>query len=190
VQQQVAASIVFSSLLLIVVSLPPHNTRPERALALATVGFIILLAAISIVLSATNYCGPAALGFAHGVTVLSAFSAFSAYVPQLYDTWRTGGAGSLSPLFLMIQVAGCLLVNYNQIIANKDPPPVWLPTAVSGLMQAGVLSLVLYFRVRPRDDSAAMRLTSTPALPLLANEEAARRPADGVAAAPDLTRVQ
>ena len=168
VQQQLAAAVVFASLLIIVVSLPPHNTRLERSLAGFTVSFIAMLSVIAVILSAVAACGVsakridvgsdsrrfehagarfeqhasralvlvppsadvggaiplpirlqhAALGFSHAVSVLSAVCAFTAYVPQLIDTWRCGGAGSLSPLFLFIQVLGCLLVNYNQVRAR------------------------------------------------------------------------
>lgn len=164
-QQQMAAAIVFSSLLLLVTSLPPHNTCAERGIAVFTVAFLAALTAVSCVLSFAEPCGCAALTYAQVVGWLSAACAFTAYLPQLRDTWKVGGAGSLSPLFYLIQVIGCLLVNYNQIVVAHDPWNVWAPTAVSGLMQAAVLGLVIYFRLRPRS-VVPLEGISDPMLPL------------------------
>ncbi|KAL1524717.1 hypothetical protein AB1Y20_019601 [Prymnesium parvum] len=165
VLQQLASAIVFSTLLLLVVSLPPHNTRAYRALATFTISLLLSLLLAACLLSGFSPCSHAALDYSTSISILSAVCAIVAYVPQLIDTWRCGSAGSLSPLFLAIQVAGCLLVNYNQIFVNHDPATVWVPVMVSGVMQATILGLIGYFRLRPR--GRATRLTSTPTLPLL-----------------------
>ena len=132
VQQQISSALVFGTLLMLVVYYPPHNTRNERALALFTLTLVLILCALSCVLSSGHgrSCSQSALAYAQGVGVLSATCAFTAYVPQIVDTWRVRGAGALSPLFLAIQVCGCLLVVYNQVIVNKDPPPVRPSTSV------------------------------------------------------------
>ncbi|KAL3908210.1 MAG: hypothetical protein SGPRY_009889 [Prymnesium sp.] len=145
VLQQLAAALVFSTLLLVVVNLPPHSTWMKRCAAALTLLLNLMLALCACFLSVSHVCSPAALSYSTAVSVVSAICAIIAYIPQLVDTWRCGGAGSLSPVFLAIQVIGSMLVNYNQIIVNKDPPAVWVPVMVSGLMQLMVLILIGYY---------------------------------------------
>eukprot|EP00966_Prymnesium_polylepis_P199121 4614196-Prymnesium_polylepis.1 len=67
-------------------------------------------------------------------------------MPQLVETWRQKGAGSLSLVFILIQGAGCWLVVANQLFSAHDPISVWGPTMVSGVVQLSVFFLAAYYQ--------------------------------------------
>ena len=86
---------------------------------------------------------------AHVVIVgagLAGLAVTVAFAPQIAESWRCRGRGSLSYVFYAIQVVGCALVFTSQKFFLHDSVLVWGPTAVAGTMQAVVLAIGLYFR--------------------------------------------
>ena len=99
------SAIGWMAVLMSVVFLPPHNTMRWRVAAGGTLTLVLVLWAIAIAISMADPCGPAAVAFARSIGWVSAAFVMVAFVPQLAETWRFKSAGSLSLIFVFIQVS-------------------------------------------------------------------------------------
>ena len=68
-----------------------------------------------------------------------------AFVPQLLETYRRKGRGSISYLFFTIQSVGCFLVSATNAFAFHDKWETWAPFLVGGTIQAAIVGLGGYF---------------------------------------------
>ena len=148
--QQFVSACTLVALLLLVVSLPPHRTRAHGALAGSTV--LLLAAAVVAIcaVSAAAPCSAASLSFAQATSAAASLGAIVAFLPQIYETWRTRGRGSISYLSYFIQGLGCMVVMINMVVNNHDPWTVWMPGFVAGLGQLTIVVLGLGFLCRDR----------------------------------------
>ena len=138
------------ALLLLVVSLPPHRTRAHGALAGSTVLLLATVVVAICAVSAAAPCSAASLSFAQATSAAASLGAIVAFLPQIYETWRTRGRGSISYLSYFIQGLGCMVVMINMVVNNHDPWTVWMPGFVAGLGQLTIVVLGLGFLCRDR----------------------------------------
>ena len=151
--QQTVSAVGLAVVLLMTVTYAPHDTAKDRLVASGTIIGLLALVSASCILSGNRPCSAVSQAMAKACAYLSSFVVVVAFAPQLFETWRTKGRGSLSAVFYLIQSAGCCLVVYEQAIALHDSPVVWVPTAISGIMQGSILALLVWFRhckSRPR----------------------------------------
>ena len=144
---QIAISALSASMILVLVVLfPPHNVAKERALVVVTLSCLALIIFAACYLSALSPCSEASHTLSQTFAVLSALIVVVAFAPQLYETWRTRGAGSLSSLYYFIQSIGTALVVVLQLVALRDSILVWGPNSISMAMQGGIFSMLCYYR--------------------------------------------
>jgi uncharacterized protein with PQ loop repeat len=144
---QIAISALSGSMILVLVVLfPPHNVAKERALVVVTLSCLTLTIFAACYLSALSPCSEASHTLSQTFAVLSAVVVVVAFAPQLYETWRTRGAGSLSSLYYLIQSIGTALVVVLQLVALRDSILVWGPNSISMAMQGGIFSMLCYYR--------------------------------------------
>lgn len=144
--QQGASAITLVAILLLTVAYPPNDLVRPRAIAVAALVGLSALGVLTCVVSGRAPCSTLSLDFATSLTTAAGVVVTLAFAPQLVESWRTRGRGSLSYMYYLIQVVGCMLVIGEQLVALHDPWQVWLPTAFALLMQLGILLLGLYFR--------------------------------------------
>jgi len=94
--QQAASALGLAAILLLVVALPPNADRTRRAAAIATLVFLAGVGAAACIVSAHEACSTGARSFASVASVCSQTLVVVAFAPQLVETWRTQGRGSLS----------------------------------------------------------------------------------------------
>ena len=163
--QQAASTCTIASILFSTIAFPPNNGCFARGLCFALVCCLIGIGATTFVLSARASCSRAALDWAEAVSVIAAVIVTVAFAPQLVETWRSKGQGSLSVWYYAIQSVGCFLVVGTQAFGFHDNWPVWGPTGVSGCLQTAILASALYFRLRvnrQRRSSTASSLVVQP----------------------------
>lgn len=133
---------------MLVVAFPPNASAAKRGgaalLLLTLLGVGVALCALSSQLP----CSPLAMGLASAASVASSCVVVVAFAPQLVETWRTRGRGSLSYTYYFIQSAGCLLVVGYQLFGAHDPVVVWAPPLVGAIMQGLVLGVGCVFVCR------------------------------------------
>uniref|UniRef100_A0A6B2LER3 Uncharacterized protein n=1 Tax=Arcella intermedia TaxID=1963864 RepID=A0A6B2LER3_9EUKA len=88
--------------------------------------------------------------FARLVGLLSAILVFVQWAPQVITTLRLGKAGALSLPMLLIQCPGSFLVVGFQLTAPLSEWTTWSPSLVSGLAQALLIILILFFKLRTK----------------------------------------
>ena len=145
-QQQVASVVASLVLIVTMMALPPHSSSSRRrgAVLLAILllfGFVIGCVSVSYAAP----CSPNARGMAKFAAICATGFVLTAQLPQVAETWRMRGRGSLSYIYYGVNSIGCLLINVNQIVVLGDPWPVWLPTFFSGVFQLIVLLLGGWF---------------------------------------------
>jgi len=109
-------------------------------------GSMVLVLVVVSILSACEPCSPPALYGAQILSTASSCVCILAFWPQLYQTWRNRGSGSLSYLYYFIQGGGCVVVVFGSVLVNHDPWPAVLPNSVAAAMQFAILGLGLYHR--------------------------------------------
>ena len=144
--QQVSSAISLVLILMLIVAYPPHAGAADRA----TVAGAIVVAGAAITaacaVSSRWPCSDESAAFGSASAVGSAVLVIVAFAPQLVETYRSKGAGSLSAVYYFIQAAGCLLVIGLQAVALGDSVLVWGPTAVAAVLQGAICGLLVYYR--------------------------------------------
>lgn len=148
VLQQVVSALSVGLILLLIVAFPPNNRPRARLLAASVVAALLALGIATCAISGRAPCSALSLDFATVLTTSAGCICVVAFAPQLAQTWRTRGRGSLSYLYYTIQVVGCSLVVSEQIFALGDSWRVWLPTSIALVMQGLILAIGLSFRCR------------------------------------------
>ena len=144
--QQASSALTLVVVLGLIVRYPPHSSRRERCVAAGTVAGLACLIGAACAVSAALPCSADSSMFGQVCCVLAGLAVTVAFAPQIAESWRCRGRGSLSYVFYAIQVVGCALVFTSQKFFLHDSVLVWGPTAVAGTMQAVVLAIGLYFR--------------------------------------------
>ena len=155
--QQLISTLTLSLVLVLVVLLPPNNKPLPRRFAIGTLIALCPACGITVGISAAWPCSSISLLLAQGFSSAGAILATVAFLPQLIETWRRRGDGSLSYIFVTINAAGCLLVVGQAAFINGDPWPAWLPNLISALFQTAILALGAYYRLRERRTAWAVR---------------------------------
>ena len=148
--QQAVSTVTIFSILLSTVTFKPNNGLKSRVATLALVFLLVGIGVFTVVLSAKEPCSKAALDFADIVSIVAGVIVTIAFAPQLLETCRSRGRGSLSIWYYLIQTVGCFLVVGSQAIGFHDKWQIWGPTGVSGCLQACILTSAIYFRVKDR----------------------------------------
>jgi uncharacterized protein with PQ loop repeat len=180
VYQQISSNLMLGTILVTITSLRPNNTRRKRALAFFTLFALTGLGITCLLINSSAPCSVGALRFAFWCTASASLIVTCAFVPQLIETWRSRGRGSISYLYYATQAFGCCLVNVNQIYVDHDPWQVWLPTTVAALMQFGILATGFYFlKLLPWVTGERAKATRTLSHALLADGDGGAAPTGG-----------
>ena len=139
--QQAASALGLAVILLLVVMYKPNHGRAKRLGAAALLAVLVAIGVALCLLSAHAPCSELTMSIASAASVASGVMVVIAFIPQLYETWRTRGRGSLSYVYYAIQSVGCLLVVGFQLFGLRDPWPVWAPPLVGGVIQGLVVVL-------------------------------------------------
>jgi len=122
--QVLTSPLMWLSILIPTVCLPPHNTPRWRAIAAGVILAVAVMWVTIFSVSAAEPCGRAAKSLAQAAATASALLAMVAFAPQLLTIWHSKNAGSLSLIFTFLIASGGLIVAANQIFAAHDPWPV------------------------------------------------------------------
>ena len=144
--QVLTSPLMWLSILVPTVFLPPHNTRRWRNIAAGVVLSVIALWLTIFAVSAAEPCGLAAKGLAQFAAWASALLTVVAFAPQLRTIWRTKSAGSVSLVFMFLIAAGGIPVAANQIFGAHEPWPVWFPQIVAIVMQSAIFWLAFHYK--------------------------------------------
>ena len=145
VLQQVNANIAYVCLLVTLTAYPPQSSWRRK---IATYVSFALLAAVLVgvcLISARQPCTLETKRASEYLASAAGLMVIVAFVPQLVETWRREGRGSISFLFFAIQAVGCLLIAATNAVAFHDSPTTWAPYVVGGAIQAAIVSLGGYF---------------------------------------------
>ena len=143
--QQVAAGVAYVLILVAVTSFAPHDGRRTRLAVYSTMAALTVVIIVACVFASHSPCSTASRDLADGFASAAALVVLVAFVPQLVDTWRNAGRGSISYLFFTIQAVGCFLVATNELVVNHDPWTMCVPFLVAGSTQLGIVGLGCYF---------------------------------------------
>ena len=130
------------------VSYPPHNRALYRWVGLAAAALLVAVLASALGLSFYMPCGHTAIGWSKFLSSAGSICAAVCFVPQLVETWRIRGSGSLSYLTYLLCISGAAGIVVNQMVFNHDPWSVWMPMLVSLVMQSSVFLSAVVFDVR------------------------------------------
>lgn len=144
--QQAASALGLVGILILTVAYPPNHTARDRLLCAGTLLGLLGALVAAVAVSAASPCSAASYGLSQVYAAVSALVVIIAFAPQLHETFRSKGRGSLSALFYAIQSVGAGLVVCLQLFVLGDSVLVWGPTAVAMLMQGAILLLLLYYR--------------------------------------------
>lgn len=162
--QMFASGIVWLATLVTLCQLSPHSQRRHTALA-ALMGVMMLATwAGCSALSSAQPCTTGAIAFAKSLATAGSAVGACQYLPQLAETIRVRGSGSLSYATYILSVVGSAAIVFNQAIFNGDPWGVWLPLAVALVIQLAVLICATAFDLRSRQlrRTATRSLTGAP----------------------------
>jgi len=155
--QQAETALILLAILLLVVSLPPNDgATPRRGTAALLLALLALGAAIAAI-DARAPCSAPSLAAAEALSAAASAIVLLAFAPQLAETWRQRGRGSLAYSYYFLQASGCLLVAAFQAVGLGDPWPVWGPTCAAGVMQGTVFAVGLSLLAREGPGRARRR---------------------------------
>lgn len=149
VLQQVNADIAYIYLLIGVTSYPPLNSWRRRAATYSS--FLLVVAVLTgfVMFSSQHPCTRETSIAAEYSASFAGLVVVVAFIPQLVETWRCQGRGSISYLFFAIQAVGCLLIAAVNALVFHDSWTTWVPFLVGGAIQASIVGLGVYFLYCP-----------------------------------------
>jgi len=137
-------------LLFLITAYAPNTLIHYRILAAASAVAAAGLVASAPVVSNRGTCTQPTLVVAGVYSLSASFLVMCAYVPQLFETYRVGGAYSLSYATTFMLGLGSLAVAFNYAVFQHDPWVVWVPNVICAFMQFAILLLAMYFDRYPR----------------------------------------
>lgn len=146
VMQQVAADVAYVALMIASTAYEPYRSRRCPACGACCVLTALLVAAC--IYSSRAPCTIGARTVADVCAAAAGLLVVVAFAPQLVETWRCRGKGSMSYLFFSIQAVGCFLIAAVDASAFRDPWTAYGPFVASGCTQAAVVLLGAYFAWR------------------------------------------
>jgi len=136
----------------------------KRALALFAVALVlpIILGTIAFILYYGAFLTSIEVfRYAQAIGIISAILVFFQWAPQIYVTWKNGNGGVLSLAMLFLQCPGSFLVVGFQLSAGSDWTS-WVPYGVAGCQQVILITILVYFKWRDRNEPSQEELEEPP----------------------------
>jgi len=102
-----------------------------------------------LIFSSPKIIGGAPQHFAFALGIFSTISTVCMYLPQIYKTWRLRDRGALSFFMLLLQCPGAFMTCAFQM-SYKASFTIWLPYMATGIQQAILIYMIVYFWMRAR----------------------------------------